>query len=92
MIAAIGLRICLEDFHRDDKILFDREGDNYSVNPRWQHTDTNPTGVHLFSDKIAFMFPTYETDEHLVLQPTDLTPLLNWDYIKALLLSKDMSR
>ena len=56
------LRGCLEDFHRDDKILFDREGDRYSVNPRMQHTDDNPTGFHLYSDKIALKFPTYETD------------------------------
>ena len=38
------------------------------------------------------MFPGYVLDEQLRIRPGPTTPLVNWNYLKDLLLSKDLSR
>jgi hypothetical protein len=86
------IHLVMEDYYRDDMVLADREIDRYSLNPKMQHTNDNPTGYHLFSDRVVHMYPGYVLDEELRIRPGPTTPTVNFNYLKDLLLSKDMSR
>lgn len=33
LVGAPAIKIAIEDFYRDDRVLFDREGDRFSLNP-----------------------------------------------------------
>ena len=83
---------CLSEFYWNDDVLCDRENNHYSVNKRMQHTDINPTGFDLYSDRITRMFPGYAIDNEMRVRPGPDTPTLSFKYIKELLLSKDLSR
>jgi hypothetical protein len=62
------------------------------LNPKYQHTEKNPTGFDVYSDRLARIYPGYDVDHLMRMVPVNGTPVLNFDYIRNLLLSKDLSR
>ena len=57
-----------------------------------QHTDENQTGFYLYSDRVVTLFPGYIVDPQMRIRPGPDTPVVNFNYLKELLLSKDFSR
>ena len=57
-----------------------------------QQNDDNQTGFELYSDRIARKFPTYKLDAELRLYPGPETLVVNFNEIKDILLSKDLSQ
>jgi hypothetical protein len=84
--------MCLIDIFWDDHILGDKELNYFSIDPKMQHTEENPTGFDVYSDKIAKVFPGYYVDDLLRVRPGPTVPLLNFDSLRDLLLSKDLTR
>jgi hypothetical protein len=83
----------LEDMYYNDEILSDQHFHRYSLDPKQQHTDENPTGMHLYSDYMFTLYPTCILDPQSgVLSPKPDAPMLNFNQLKDLLLSKDLSR
>ena len=76
----------------DDQLLADSEGVTYSARPEMQNTPENPTEFELYSDRIERMFPSYALEDNLRIVPGPETPTVNFDWLKELLLSKDISR
>lgn len=70
----------------------DIDGNRYSTKKELQQKAENNTGFELFSDRIARLFPSYTLDEELKVIVTQDTPTVNFNYLKELLLSKDISR
>ena len=88
----IGLNMALCDLYRNDEILCDREMNRYSVKGVNQETKSDQTGYELFSDRFHKMYTGYVFDKKGLIQPGPDTPVVNFDYLKELLLSKDLSR
>ena len=55
--------VALLDCYWNDELLADRELNYISLNPKNQHTDDNPTGFDIFSDRINRFFPGYVLDQ-----------------------------
>lgn len=92
IVAPHAITLCLLDFYWNDQILADRELNYVTLNPKYQHTEKNPTGFDVYSDRLARIYPGYDIDHLMRMVPIKGTPVLNYDYIKNLLLSKDLSR
>ena len=74
-------------------MLCDAEMNMYSMDSRHQRSASNPDGVfELCSDRVHRKFVTYEFDEIHRFRPGPDTETVNFNDLKALLLSKDMSR
>ena len=73
-------------------MLIDLGHNRFSLNPMLQSTKDFPTEYETFSDRIARMFPTYRIDDLCRIRPGLETPVLNFAYLKDLLLSHDLSR
>lgn len=86
------IQFSLVELFRDDKVLTDRSLHKFSVNPKMQHTDANETGFMLFSDRVSMLYPGYIIDQRLCVRAGPDTKTLNFNYLKSLYLSKDLSR
>jgi len=66
----------------------------WSADPAMQHTDDNPTGLMLFSDRFATLYDYLETRPGKLSKfyPKPDTPVTNLKALRELLLSKDLSR
>ena len=82
----------LFDLYMDDRVLADREILYWTLNHERQSTPERPTEFMLYSDRIRTAFPSYILDATNKVIPGPSTPTLNFDYVKELLLSKDLSR
>ena len=80
------------ELFRDDKVLATKDMHKFSVNPAMQHTDSNKTDCMLFSDRVALMYPGYLIDERLCIRAGPTSQTLNFDNLRELFLSKDLSR
>ena len=85
------LRIQLYNVFKSDLVLCDAECNRFSLNMELQRNEeTNPDGVFEHcSDRIERLFPTYLLDDEFHFIPGPLTPTINFDNLKALLLSTD---
>ena len=63
------LTAAIMDFYWNDQILGDREINYISINPKLQHTEANPTGFDLYSDRITRAFPSYVIDKEMRVTP-----------------------
>lgn len=72
------------DLYQNDELFGDYNLDLYTL----KRTE----GFDTFSERKVKKFSTYVYDEHLLLRPGPETPLVNFDYLKGLLLSKDCDR
>lgn len=70
---------CLWDYYWNDQILADKEINRYTTDLKLQHTDANPTGFDLYSDRITRVFPGYTIDQNMRVRPGPETPLANFD-------------
>jgi hypothetical protein len=86
------VQFALVELFREDWVLSDKEMHKFSVNKKMQNTELNPTGFMLFSDRVAMMYPGYLVDMRLAIRAGPDTPTLNFNYMKELYLSKDLSR
>ena len=88
------LRIKLLNVFKSDFVLCDAECNRFSLNMRLERDEeTNPDGVFEHcSDRIERLFPTYLLDDKFHFIPGPQTPTINFDYLKALLLSTDQDR
>ena len=75
------------DLFRNDEILADEQLDRISMNHALQGDN-----YQLYSDRFAVKFPTYELDGQLKIVPGEHTIALNWNHLKDLMLSTDLSR
>ena len=83
----------LEDLYYNDEILSDEHFHRYSLNPEMQHTDDNPTTFRLYSDYFTIKYSQCDLDRETgILHPKANTPVVNFNELKELLLSKDLSR
>ena len=57
-----------------------------------QHSDSNDTKFRIYSDYFTIQYPQLVMDETGRMNPKADTPMLNFDQLKDLLLSKDLSR
>ena len=80
------------NLYKSDNILADQKLERFSSAQSKRNTEENPAEFDLFSDKFAQQFPTYELNVTSGLAPTEKTPVLNFNQLKELLLSKDLSR
>jgi len=87
------LRGVLMDLYRNDQVLCDREMDRFTLDPAMQHKEgVNETGFELHSDRFTRMFPGYNLTDNGLMEPKEDTPTVNFNHLKELLLSKDLSR
>jgi hypothetical protein len=87
------MSILLMELYRNDEILADREQNRYSLNKDLQKTTENPDSPYeLFSDRIKRLFPTYILDNKLRLMPGPDASVVDYEELRDLLLSKDLSR
>ena len=85
--------LALEDLYYNDEILADKDFHKYSIDPAQQHTEDNPTGMRLYSDYFAEKYPQCTVDAKLgKLNPKPGSERVNFNELKELLLSKDLSR
>jgi len=82
----------LYEMWRDDLILADKELTRWSVNPAKQRTEKNPTEFELYSDRHERLYSNYVLDERLRMRPGPKTKVANFEEIKDILLSTDLSR
>ncbi len=75
------------DLFRNDEILADEQLDRISMNHALQGDS-----YQLFSDRFAAKYPTYELDGQLKIVPSEHTVTLNWNHLKELMLSTDLTR
>jgi len=86
-------RSALMDLYRNDQVLCDREMDRFTLNPEMQHKEgVNETGFELHSDRFTRMFPGYYLTDKGLMEPKEGTPTVNFDNLREVLLSKDLSR
>ena len=85
--------ICM-DLYSNDELLANYNLDQVSLNPALQHhPQTNPdSDFKLMSDRKESQFKTYKLLPSMQLKPTEETPVINFDQLRDLLLSKDFSR
>lgn len=57
-----------------------------------QDTPENPTGFELYSDRMHRQYPDYILDKDLKLLPGPYTPVVNFNELKEILLSTDLSK
>ena len=74
---------------RNDMILSDKTVEYFSVDPLNQCTESNPTKFELCSDRLAKDFSNYVFDERGRVRSGPKTPTINFDNLKAVLLSSD---
>ena len=86
------VQFALVELFREDWVLSDKEMHKFSLNRKMQHTELNPTGLMLFSDRVAMIYPGYLVDKRLAIRAGPDTPTLNFNHLKELYLSKDLSR
>ena len=87
----------LRDLYLTDKILCDVELTRYSADPAMQSTEQNPTEFELYSDRMHRIAQTYRTKHfgfcnNNKIYPSRDTPVLNFQQMRDLLLSKDLDR
>ena len=79
------------DLFRNDELMCDTECHRISVDRNHQRTAENETEFELFSDRYQRRFLNYQLVDRLRFQPGPNTPVLNWNFMKDLLLSTDLS-
>ena len=85
--------ISLEDLYTNDEILSDEHFHKYSLDKTQQHSEDNPTGFRLYSDYFTIKYPHCILDRQSgALSPKNDAPVVNFNQLKELLLSKDLSR
>ena len=57
-----------------------------------QDRPENPTGFELFSDRMKRQYPSYVLDDELKLFPGPKTSVVNFNTLKEILLSTDLTR
>ena len=74
--------------------MCDAECNMYTLNPeRQRNAETNPDSeFELCSDRMNRLYPMYDLDNECRFQPNSSAETINFDYLKALLLSKDLTR
>ena len=92
MINQAAFSMTLFDLYRNDEVLCDRELNLWTLKRENQYSPTNKTDFLLFSDRLCKDFPGYQLDNLMTLRPKPDTPTMNFDVIKEILLSKDLSR
>ena len=85
--------MALEDLYYNDEILSDEYFHKYSLNLEMQHTDDNQTKFRLYSDYFTYKYPQCDLDRQTgILHPKANTPVVNFNELKEILLSKDLNR
>ena len=66
----------------------------FTLNPeRQRNAETNPDGeFELCSDRMNRLYPMYDLDNECRFQPNSKAETINFNLLKAILLSKDLSR
>lgn len=83
----------LVSFYLEDRILANGQIDEFSVDVKQQCTEDNPTDFELFSDRMSKKYPSYTYDCKLVrVLPGKDSPKINFNDLREILLSKDLSR
>jgi len=82
----------LNDVYRNDECLADREMNRVSLNKDLQSREGNETEYELFSDRFHKFYPTYVLDANQVARSGPESLTINFNQLKDLLLSKDLSR
>ena len=85
------VKYALIDLFKQDEILGDKEMSRFSLNAVNQSTKQQARDFDLCSDRLAIKFPTYNFDSVCKVMPGTSTNKFNFDQLKALLLSKDLS-
>lgn len=81
------------DLYQNDEVLANNNLEQWSLNPALQRSSSNPDSeFELFSDRYVRRFSKYTLLDHKFLVANKNTPTINFDHLKNLLLSKDMSR
>ena len=86
------IQFSLVELFRDDKVLATKDMHKFSVNPAMQNTESNKTDYMLFSDRVALIYPGYQLDHRLCIRAGPTSATLNFDKLRELFLSKDLSR
>ena len=90
--AVFKLWMVLGELYRNDEILTDAFENRYSAQKEMQDNLQNKTGFELYSDRITRIYPSYVLDGTLKLQPGPTTETMNFNTLKDILLSTDLSR
>ena len=90
--ATVFVKAALFDFFKADEVLADAQIMRFTLRPENQSTEENPTEFMLFSDRFTQNFPSYVLDDRTRIRPGPETPVINFDNLKELLLSKDVAR
>ena len=74
--------------------MCDKECNMFTLNPeRHRNEETNPDSeFELCSDRMNRLYPMYDLDNECRFVPNSRAETLNFDYLKALLLSKDLTK
>ena len=91
-MSLLDIKNILMDLYRNDQILTDEEMNRFSMQQRNQNQMLRPTQFDLCSDRLVTKFPTYELDKKCRIVPGPKTQLRNFNELKDLLLSKDLTR
>ena len=86
------LLMAMQELVRNDQLLSDIETRLFSSRQEMQDTPANPTGFMLYSDRFEKTYPTFTLGENLRLIPGPDTPVVNFGWLKDLLLSTDLTR
>ena len=92
MLSQFHLFVGLQDCFRNDEVLADVENLHFTLNPALQSTADNPTEYELFSDRFVKVFQGYVVDRRVRVRPGPDTPRVNFQWLKDVLLSKDLER
>ena len=82
----------LYELYRTDQILADTEMNYFSMKPEYQSQKDQLTGFDLCSDRMAKSFNTYTFDEVGRMIPNENARLINYNQLRELLLSTNLSR
>lgn len=89
----VSIIACLWDLYTNDECMTDCEFNRFSADSSRQHIDfQDETGLYLYSDYYSKKYGHLQLDDAGVLYPKEDTPTLNFEYLRDLLLSKDLSR
>ena len=92
MVTAAFLRAGLQDLFKADEVLGDKELNRFTLNQENQSTALAPTEFELYSDRMQRLYPHFVLDEKLRLRPGPTAKRINFEELRSLLLSTDLSR
>lgn len=81
------------DLFQNDELLADTLCETFTLDPKYQRNEANPNSEYeLYSDRYIRKFSHFNIDNQLRFTPNEKAQTINFDNLKKILLSTDLSR